>query len=116
MSVSNGGQSTRDRWTAPLATTVSTRTPSGARAEFFDVHLVKRMFPDLIRYACGIALSSLPLLLVWEMDQAGLSGGAANRIAFEFLERLSTGVDGCETNSARIKPAQAGQRLFADYC
>ena len=81
-------------------------------------NLVKRMFPDLhqVRMRNSVEFYSV-FMLVWEMDQAGfiLTERRRNRIAFEFLKHLSSGVDGLRDQLRRAKPAQIGQRLFADY-
>jgi hypothetical protein len=82
------------------------------------LNLTKRMFPDLrqIRMHNSAEFYSL-FLLVWEMDQARfiLTERRRNQIAFEFLKRLSTGVDELRDQLRRAKPARVGQRLFSDY-
>lgn len=82
------------------------------------LNLLKRMFPDLrqIRMRNSAEFYSL-FLLVWEMDQVKfiLTKRRRSRIAFEFLKRLSTGVDELRDQLRKAKPARAGQRLFSDY-
>ncbi len=82
------------------------------------LNLTKRMFPDLhqVRMRNSAEFYSL-FLLIWEMDQARffLTEKRRVRIAFEFLKRLSTGVDELRDQLRKVKPARPGQRLFSDY-
>lgn len=121
MSISNGGpinkKTALDR--AIGNDSINAHTLAKLVREFTrTLNLVKRMFPDLhqVRMRNSAEFYSL-FLLVWEMDQAGfiLTERRRSRIAFEFLRQLSTGVDELRDQLRRVKPAQAGQRLFADY-
>lgn len=82
------------------------------------MNLVKRLFPDLrqIRMRNSVEFYSL-FLIVWELDQEKfvLTETRRNKIAFELLRGLSTGVDGLREQLRRAKPAKASQRVFADY-
>lgn len=80
--------------------------------------LVRRMFPELrtTRFHNTVEYYSL-FLIVWEMDQAKfvLTDRRTNRIAFELLRKLSTGVDELRTQLRRAVTAKPAQRLYADY-
>ena len=82
------------------------------------LNLIKRMFPDLkqTRLRNSAEFYSL-FLLVWEMDREKfvLTEKRRNRMAFELLRRLSTGVDELRDRLRRAQLVKAGQRLFADY-
>jgi hypothetical protein len=77
------------------------------------MNLVKRMFPDLkqTRFRNSAEFYTL-FMFVWEMRERGLvlTDRRRNRIAFEMLRKLSTGVD-----SLRVVPAKPAQRLYSDY-
>lgn len=79
---------------------------------------VRKMFPDLkqTRFRNSAELYSL-FLLVWEMEKEKLvlTDKRRNRIAYELLKKLSTGVDTLRTQLREVKPARATQRLYADY-
>lgn len=82
------------------------------------IRLVRRMFPDLhqTRLRNSAEFYSL-FLLVWEMDRERfiLTEKKRNRIAFELLKQLSTGVDTLREQLRRAKLVKPGQRIFADY-
>lgn len=82
------------------------------------INRVRKMFPDLrqIRLHNSVEFYSL-FMIIWEMNQAGfvLMERKRNRIAFELLARLSSGVDELRDQLRRAKPARAGQRIFSDY-
>lgn len=121
MSINNGGpinkKTALDR--AMGNDSVNANTLARLVREFTrTLNLLKRMFPDLrqVRMRNSAEFYSL-FLLVWEMDQAKfiLAEKRRSRIAFEFLKRLSTGVDELRDQLRKVKPARAGQRLFSDY-
>jgi len=121
MSLQNGGpinkKTSLDRAIGNDA--INAHTLARLSREFTQtINLIKRMFPDLreTRLRNSAEFYSL-FLLVWEMHRAGfvLTEARRNRIAFEFLKRLSTGVDQLRDQLRRAKLVKPGQRLFADY-
>ncbi|HYS04434.1 MAG TPA: DUF262 domain-containing protein [Candidatus Dormibacteraeota bacterium] len=121
MSINNGGpinkKTSLDR--AIGNDTVNAHTLGKLSREFTrSMNLVRRMFPNLkqVRFRNSAEFYSL-ILLIWEMEQAGfiLTERRRNRIAFELLKRLSTGVDELRDQLRRAKPARTGQRIFSDY-
>lgn len=82
------------------------------------MNLVRKMFPDLkqTRFRNSAEFYSL-FLLVWEMRRDGLvlADRNRNRMAFEMLKKLSTGVDTLRDQLRKVQPAKAGQRLYSDY-
>jgi hypothetical protein len=100
---------------------VNGNTLSRLKREFITtMNLVRRVFPDLkqTRLRNSVDFYSL-FLLVWEMNQAGfiLTEQRRNRIAFEFLKGLSSGVDELrdQLKHAKLGRAGPGQRLFQEY-
>jgi Protein of unknown function DUF262/HNH endonuclease len=98
---------------------INAHTLSKLSKEFSrTLRLMKRMFPDIsqTRFRNTTEFYSL-FLLVWEMDKDkfALSDKRRNRIAFELLRRLSTGVDELREQLRKAKPAKSAQRLYADY-
>jgi len=89
------------------------------RREFTKtMHLLRRMFPNLrqTRFHNSAEFYTL-FLLVWEMEreQFVLRESRRNKIAFELLRKLSTGVDVLREQLRRAAPAKTNQRLYADY-
>jgi hypothetical protein len=79
---------------------------------------LRRMLPGLreTRFHNSAEFYTL-FLLVWEMETEKfvLTDKRRNRIAFELLRRLSTGVDELREQLRQVKPAKPVQRLYADY-
>jgi hypothetical protein len=82
------------------------------------LRLMKRMFPEIsqTRFRNTAEFYSL-FLLVWEMDKEKFALGdkRRNRIAFELLRKLSTGVDELREQLRKARPAKPAQRLYSDY-
>jgi len=82
------------------------------------LHILKKLFPELrqTRFHNSAEFYTL-FLLVWEMDDDNfvLSDRKRNRVAFEFLRKLSTGVDQLRDQLRKLTPAKPGQRLYSDY-
>jgi hypothetical protein len=82
------------------------------------MNLVKRMFPELkhTRFHNTVEFYTL-FMLVWEMNQEGfvLRDKRRNKVAFEMLRKLSTGVDELRDQLRKAKPAKPAQRLYSDY-
>jgi hypothetical protein len=98
---------------------INGNTLSRLSREFIStVNLIKKMFPDLkeTRFHNSAEFYTL-FLLVWEMDRDKfvLKDGRRNKIAFELLRKLSTGVDQLRNQLREAKPARPAQRLFSDY-
>jgi 5-methylcytosine-specific restriction endonuclease McrA len=98
---------------------VNGNTLGRLRREFIrSMNLVRRVFPLLreTRFRNSVEFYSL-FLLVWEMDRERfvLSDRRRNRIAFELMRRLSTGVDELRDQLRRARPARPSQRIFSDY-
>ena len=98
---------------------VNAHTLSRLSREFVaTLHLLKRMFPDLkqTRFRNSAEFYTL-FLLVWEMntEKRILTDRRRNRVAFELLRKLSTGVDGLRDQLRKAQPAKPAQRLYADY-
>lgn len=83
-----------------------------------SLRLVKRMFPDLreTRLRNSAEFYSL-FLLVWDMDKNKLvlTDRKRNRVAFELLRKLSTGVDQLREQLRKAVPGKPAQRLYQDY-
>jgi len=80
--------------------------------------LMKRMFPDLCQTRFNNSAEYYSLfLLVWEMNKERLvlKDRRRNKVAFELLRHLSTGVDMLRQQLKKAKPAKPPQRLFSDY-
>ena len=81
------------------------------------IGLVRRMFPDLkvTRFRNTAEFYSL-FMLIWEMGQQKLvlTERKSNRLAFELLKRLSTGVDELRDQFRHAKPVKP-QPPFSDY-
>jgi len=76
------------------------------------------MFPDLKQTRLHNSAEFYTLfLLVWEMDkeQFVLTEKQRNRMAFELLRKLSTGVDELRDSLRKAIPAKPAQRLYSDY-
>lgn len=121
MSIHNGGpinkKTSLDRAIGNDA--INAHTLAKLAREFTrTANLVRRMFPELrqIRLRNSAEFYSL-FLLVWEMDKARfvVTERRRNGIAFEFLKRLSTGVDELRDQLRRARPAKPGQRIYSDY-
>jgi len=82
------------------------------------MNLIKRMFPNLkhTRFHNTVEFYTL-FMLVWEMNQEGfvLRDHRRNKVAFEMLRKLSTGVDELRDQLRKAKPAKPAQRLYSDY-
>lgn len=82
------------------------------------VRLVRRMFPELrqTRFHNSAEFYTL-FLLVWQMDRERflLTDRKRNRIAFELIKRLSTGVDTLREQLRKATPGKPAQRLFQEY-
>lgn len=82
------------------------------------MNLLKRMFPKLreTRFRNSAEFYSLFLLLA-EMARDGkiMKDRKRNRIAFDLIRRLSTGVDQLREQLRQVKPAKPAQELFAQY-
>lgn len=82
------------------------------------LHHLKRMFPDLpqTRFRNSAEFYSL-LLLVWHMwkDKCVLTDRKSNRLAFELLRKLSSGVDQLRESLRKAETGKPTERLFADY-
>jgi hypothetical protein len=79
---------------------------------------IKKIFPGLrqTRFHNSAEFYSL-FLLVWEMekDKLILAEKKRNKIAFELLRKLSTGVDELREQLRSAKPAKTVQKLYSDY-
>jgi hypothetical protein len=79
---------------------------------------VRHVFPGLrqTRFHNSAEFYSL-FLLVWEMekDKLVLTERSRNKIAFELLRKLSTGVDELREQLRSAKPAKTVQKLYSDY-
>ncbi len=82
------------------------------------IRLVRRMFPELkqTRFHNSAEFYSL-FLLAWQMDQARfvLRDRRRNRVAFELLKKLSTGVDELRERLRKVLPGKPAQRLYQEY-
>jgi hypothetical protein len=82
------------------------------------MNLVRKMFPDLnkVRLRNSAEFYSL-FLLVWEMDRNDfvLADKRRNRMAFELLKALSSGVDELREQLRKARPAKPAQKTFSDY-
>jgi hypothetical protein len=82
------------------------------------INLVKRMFPDLqqTRFRNSAEFYTV-FLLIWEMNTSKLvlTDRKRNRIAFELLRRLSTGVDQLRDQLRKAIPGKPAQRLYQEY-
>jgi hypothetical protein len=80
--------------------------------------LLRRMFPELrqTRFRNSAEFYTL-FLLIWEMagENLVLTDRRRNRIAFEMLRKLSTGVDTLREQLRKARPGKPAQRLYADY-
>ena len=80
--------------------------------------LMKKMFPDLrqTRFRNSAEFYSL-LLLIWDMNQNKfvLKDRRRNRIAFELLRNLSTGVDKLREQLRKAIPGKPAQRMYQEY-
>jgi hypothetical protein len=80
--------------------------------------LLKRMFPDLhqTRLRNSVDFYSL-FLLIWELnkDRLVLTDRRRNRLAFELLRNLSSGVDRLRDQLRKAQPAKAPERLYQQY-
>jgi len=89
-----------------------------AREFAHTMRFVKRMFPGLkaTRFHNSAEFYSL-FLLVWEMDKDKLvlTDRRRNRLAFEILRKLSTGVDELRQQLRSARPAKPVQKLYSDY-
>jgi hypothetical protein len=81
------------------------------------IGLIRRMFPELraTRFHNTAEFYSL-FMLIWEMNQQKfvLTDHKSNRLAFELLKRLSTGVDELREQFRHAKPVKP-QPPFSDY-
>jgi len=98
---------------------INGNTLSRLSKEFIStVNLIKKMFPELkeTRFHNSAEFYTF-FLLVWEMDKENfvLKDSRRNKIAFELLRRLSTGVDGLRNQLREAEPARPAQRVFSDY-
>jgi 5-methylcytosine-specific restriction endonuclease McrA len=88
------------------------------REAIWTIRLIKRMFPALrqTRFHNTAEFYSL-FMLVWEMDRENfvLKDRRRNRVAFEMLRKLSTGVDELRDQLRKAKLAKPRQRLYGDY-
>jgi hypothetical protein len=79
---------------------------------------VRRMFPELhqTRFRNSAEFYSL-FMLVWLMDREKfiLRDRRRNKVGFELLKRLSTGVDQLRDQLRRGIPGKVAQRLFQEY-
>jgi hypothetical protein len=82
------------------------------------LNLVKRMFPNIqeTRFRNSAEFYTL-FLLIWEMNNNNfvLTDRKRNRVAFEILRKLSTGVDQLRDQLRKAKPGKPAQRLFQEY-
>jgi 5-methylcytosine-specific restriction endonuclease McrA len=82
------------------------------------INRIKKVFPGLrqTRFHNSAEFYSL-FLLVWEMekDKLILTEKSRNKIAFELLRKLSTGVDELREQLRNAKPARNVQKLYSDY-
>jgi hypothetical protein len=82
------------------------------------LRLVKKMFPDLKQTRLHNSAEFYSLfLLVWEMDRNKfvLRDRKRNRMAFELLRKLSTGVDQLRVQLRKAIPGKPAQRLYQEY-
>jgi hypothetical protein len=80
--------------------------------------LVRRMFPELYQTRLRNSAEFYSLfLLVWEMDKEKLIlvDKRRNRIAFELLKNLASGVDTLRDQLRRATPAKAPERVYQHY-
>lgn len=121
MSIYNGGpinkKTALDR--AIGNDTVNGNTLARLSREFIaTLNLLKRMFPELkqTRFHNSAEFYTL-FLLVWEMRNENyvLSDRGRNRVAFELLRKLSTGVDQLREQLKRASIGRPPQRLYSDY-
>lgn len=98
---------------------INGNTLSRLSREFIStINLLKRMFPDLKQTRLHNSAEFYTLfLLVWEMDKEKfvLTEKRRNRVAFELLRKLSTGVDELRDSLRKAIPAKPAQRLYSDY-
>lgn len=82
------------------------------------MNLIKRMFPELrqTRFHNSAEFYTL-FLLVWEMrnDNFVVTDRRRNRVAFEMLRKLSTGVDQLREQLKKASIKRPPQRLYSDY-
>lgn len=98
---------------------VNGNTLTRLRREFVrTMRLIRRMFPELrqTRFRNSAEFYTL-FLLVWQMDRDRflLADRKRNRIAFELLKKLSTGVDLLREQLRKAQPGKPAQRLFQEY-
>jgi hypothetical protein len=121
MSIHNGGlinkKTALDR--AIGNDSVNGNTLSKLSREFIaTMNLMKRMFPELrqTRFHNSAEFYTL-FMLVWEMRDQNfvLTDRRRNRIAFEMLRKLSTGVDQLREQLKKASIKRPPQRLYSDY-
>ena len=121
MSIHNGGpinkKTALDR--AIGNDSVNGNTLSKLSREFIaTINLMKRMFHELrqTRFHNSAEFYTL-FLLVWEMRDQNfvLTDRRRNRIAFEMLRKLSTGVDQLREQLKKASIKRPPQRLYSDY-
>jgi hypothetical protein len=121
MSINNGGpinkKTALDR--AIGNDSVNGNTLSRVSREFVaTLNLVKRMFPELkqTRFRNSVEFYSL-FMLVWEMrsENLVLTELRRNKIAFELLRKLSTGVDELRETLKKATIKRTPHRLYSDY-
>jgi HNH endonuclease len=121
MSINNGGpinkKTALDR--AIGNDSVNGNTLSRVSREFIaTLNLVKRMFPEIkqTRFRNSVEFYSL-FMLVWEMrsENLVLTERRRNKIAFELLRKLSTGVDELREQLKKATIRRTPQRLYSDY-
>jgi 5-methylcytosine-specific restriction endonuclease McrA len=80
--------------------------------------LVRRMFPDLYQTRLRNSVDFYSLfLLVWEMNRERLvlTDRRRNRLAFEILRNLSSGVDRLRDQLRKAQPGKAPERPYQQY-
>jgi hypothetical protein len=121
MSINNGGpinkKTALDR--AIGNDSVNGNTLARISREFIGtLNLVKRMFSELkqTRFRNSVEFYSL-FMLVWEMraENFVLTDQRRNKLAFELLRKLSTGVDELREQLKKAMMRRAPHRLFSDY-
>lgn len=82
------------------------------------IGLVRRMLPELhqTRFHNTAEFYSL-FLLIWQMDREKfvLADKRRNKVAFQLLKSLSTGVDELREQLRKAKPGKPAQRMFQEY-
>lgn len=99
--------------------TVNANTLVRLSREFVQtMRLTRRMFPELYqtRFRNSAEFYSL-FLLLWQMNSEKfiLRDRKRNKIAFELLKRLSTGVDQLRDQLRKATPGKPSQRLYQEY-